>query len=74
MTDELHPFERSVRRLASLHDQLAGSHPKLARGQIWCRKCRRTMGVNSAEALRSGWPECCRHTMTIDPPEEWDDA
>lgn len=55
-----------------LHEKLAQSHPKLARGQVWCRTCRRTQHVDSAECLRStGWPKCCGYTMTIDPPEEW---
>jgi Zn finger protein HypA/HybF involved in hydrogenase expression len=44
--------------------------PQLKRGQVWCRKCGRTMKVDSAECLRSGWPKCCNETMTIDSPEE----
>lgn len=54
-----------------LHDRMAASHPKLSRGQVWCRKCRRTENVSAAHCLRSGWPKCCGQTMTIDPPEEW---
>lgn len=57
---------------AELHQHLADSHPKLQRGQVWCRSCRRTEHVDSAECLRSGWPKHCGQTMTIDPPEEWD--
>lgn len=49
---------------------LTGMHPKLARGQVWCHECGRTQRVNSAECLRSGWPECCGETMSIDSPEE----
>ncbi len=55
----------------SLHDTMAKSHPKLVRGQVWCKTCGRTEKVNSAGALRHGWPECCGYTMTIDPPKEW---
>ncbi len=58
--------------MGDLHDRLAACHPKLARGQVWCRTCRRTQRVDSADAMRSsGWPKCCGYTMTIDPPEEW---
>ncbi len=45
-------------------------HPKLARGQVWCRKCGATRKVNSSECLQSGWPLCCGETMTIDAPGE----
>lgn len=55
-----------------LHQHLAKSHPKLVRNQVWCRSCRRTERVDSAECLHTGWPQCCGQTMTIDPPEEWD--
>ena len=54
----------------SLHEILAKSHPKLERGQVWCRKCGRTFKVDPAKCLRSGWPECCGETMTIDAPDE----
>lgn len=46
------------------------AHPKLARGQVWCRKCGHTQRVDSAGALRNGWPKCCGETMTIDSPDE----
>jgi hypothetical protein len=55
-----------------LHETMANSHPKLARGQVWCRTCQRTERVDSANCLRTGWSKCCGYTMTIDPPEEWD--
>lgn len=51
--------------------KLGTCHPKLVRGQVWCRQCRHTDFVDSAAALRTGWPKCCGYTMTIDPPEEW---
>lgn len=53
-----------------LYRNAAASHPKLARGQVWCRSCGSTRLVNSAECLRTGWPTCCGHTMTIDAPNE----
>lgn len=52
------------------YEKLAASHPKLARGQVWCRKCGATEKVDSARRLRTVWPTCCRETMTIDSPEE----
>lgn len=53
-----------------IHDELATVHPKLARGQVWCRTCGATKRVDSAECLRSGWLRCCGSTMTIDAPAE----
>jgi hypothetical protein len=57
--------------LLSIHDKLSSSHPKLARGRVWCRICRSTQKVNSADCLHRGWPKCCGQTMTIDSPQEW---
>jgi hypothetical protein len=45
-------------------------HPKLKRNQVWCTVCGRTMKIDNRECLRSGYPKCCRYTMTIDSPEE----
>lgn len=55
----------------TLYDKLAKSHPKLERGQVWCRTCRATRKVFVQGALAEGWPKCCGQTMTIDPPSEW---
>lgn len=65
MTDDLTREET-----ASLYDKLASTHPKLSRGRVWCAECGRTEKVDSAIALRSGWPKCCGYTMTIDSPQE----
>ncbi len=54
-----------------LHEKLANSHEKLQRGQVWCRSCYRSKRVDAADCLKHGWPKCCGHTMTIDPPSEW---
>ena len=51
-------------------DATVASHPKLARGQVWCLTCGSTRKVDSAEAMRYGWPKCCGYTMTIDSPDE----
>lgn len=53
-----------------LYETLANSHNSLRRGMVWCRTCGKSQGVNSAHALRYGWPKCCGQTMTIDSPEE----
>ena len=53
-----------------LHDKLANSHPSLERGMVWCMECGNSQRVNSAIAIRNGWPKCCGYTMTIDSPEE----
>ncbi len=51
--------------------QSAGQcHPKLARGMVWCKRCGASIKVDSGKCLRTGWPECCGETMTIDSPEE----
>jgi len=61
-------------RLAVISDEVpetvARLHAKLARGQVWCKKCGRSMTVDSTACLRRGWPKCCGETMTIDAPEE----
>jgi len=61
---------KTVTRWSGLHDTLANCHPKLQRGQVWCRACGSTRQVDSASCLRSGWPKCCGSTMTIDAPGE----
>jgi len=53
-----------------MHKAISESHPKLARGQVWCRHCGRMQRVVPGECLGSGWPKCCGYTMTIDSPEE----
>ena len=53
-----------------LYAKAAQSHPKLTRGQVWCKRCGKTARVDSARCLRQGWPECCNETMTIDAPSE----
>lgn len=47
---------------------LSHAHPKLSRGQVWCRTCGATL--TGIYGMRDGWPKCCGHTMTIDSPEE----
>ena len=48
----------------------AAVHPKLARGQVWCRECGATQRVDSGDCMQRGWPKCCGYTMTIDAPDE----
>ena len=56
--------------MTGLYQRMANSHPSLTRGQVWCKSCGATRRVDSAIALKSGWPKCCGYTMTIDSPEE----
>jgi hypothetical protein len=44
--------------------------PQLQRGKVWCHTCGREQAVDTAHALRHGWPPCCGHTMSLDTPEE----
>lgn len=53
-----------------MNKAIAAQIPQLARGRVWCRQCGLTQRIDSAEAMRSGWPKCCGYTMTIDSPEE----
>lgn len=50
--------------------KLGDCHPSLKRNRVWCTKCGRSQQCDSGKAMRSGWPECCGYTMTIDSPEE----
>lgn len=54
----------------TLHEVLAVCHPSLTRERAWCRKCGRTVKVDSSECVLHGWPSCCGETMTIDSPKE----
>lgn len=58
--------------MTDLHEKIANSHPSLSRGKVWCKTCRREQSVNSADALKHGWPKCCGYTMTIDHPNTWE--
>lgn len=55
-----------------MHDDMANSHWKLRRAQVWCDTCKRTERVDVARRLSglSAWPECCGYTMTLDSPKE----
>lgn len=57
--------------MGDIHERIAESHPSLSRGMVWCKKCGHEQRVDSAQALRHGWPVCCGHTMTIDHPSTW---
>lgn len=52
------------------HESIVEQVPQLKRGRVWCHECGHTEQVNSANALRSGWPTHCGYTMGIDSPEE----
>ncbi len=57
-------------KLAGLHEAIADDVPQLRRGMVWCTVCGHSERVDSANALRHGWPKHCGYTMTIDSPEE----
>ena len=54
-----------------IHKQLTTTIPQLARGQVWCRTCGTTQRVDSAQAMRSGWPKCCGYTMRLESTKEF---
>lgn len=72
MSEMTTDFSLLMERAGSLREKLAASHPSLTRGRVWCRSCGHTQRVDSAQAMRTGWPKCCGCTMTIDSPEERD--
>lgn len=57
-------------KMARLQEAITEKVPQLRRGIVWCVKCGASQKVDSANALRYGWPKCCGETMTIDSPEE----
>jgi hypothetical protein len=69
MTD-IASMEALLANSLSLHERIAADVPQLRRGMVWCRICGRSERVDSANALRHGWPKCHGQTMTIDSPEE----
>lgn len=60
--------------MGDIYEKLAASHEALSRNRVWCRRCGFTQRVDSAHALRHGWPKHCGYTMTIDHPDTWDTA
>ncbi len=52
----------------ALYDEIARSHPSLLTGRVYCTRCSQFRAVNTANALRHGWPKCCGSTMSIDSP------
>jgi hypothetical protein len=63
-------FARVCACMGPIYEEIANSHKSLQRGMVWCKTCGRSQRVDSASALRNGWPKCCGHTMTIDSPDE----
>ena len=53
--------------VTQLYETIAGSHPSLLRGRVWCVKCGAFKDVEPAIALRQGWPKCHGATMSIEP-------
>lgn len=47
------------------YQTLANSHPVLTAGFVQCEKCGNSQQVDSARALKNGWPKCCGLTMTL---------
>lgn len=59
-----------LRQTARLHENIVADVPQLQRGLVWCTVCGYSERVDSADAMRHGWPKHCGSTMTIDSPEE----
>lgn len=70
MNEMAHAMQKKISEILSFHRSLDELHPKLSRGQVWCKSCGQTMKVNSGDCMAHGWPKCCGETMTIDSPEE----
>ena len=50
-------------------DQDLAAIPQVKRGLVYCTTCSRTEKISAAN-FRTGWPECCGYTMSLDSPEE----
>ena len=60
-------IEKEMAKMATgIYDAMAKSHPSLERGMVRCKKCDRTLKVDSARCLREGWPKCCGSTMSLE--------
>lgn len=60
----------AARIQAAIYEGILDSNARIARGQVWCTVCGRTVHVDAKACLRDGWPRCCKQTMTVDSPEE----
>ena len=58
----------SIASVLGIHDKIVEDVPALKRGKVWCRTCGAERDVDASHCLRNGWPKCCGHTMSIDPP------
>lgn len=63
-------LDEIVMRASNVYEKTVSDVPQLRRGIVWCVTCGSSQRVDSANALRHGWPTCCGQTMTIDSPEE----
>jgi predicted Abi (CAAX) family protease len=70
LAEILDVFSKTEVRMHEMRRRLVAAVPQLARGRVWCRSCGASRVVDSAVALRLGWPKHCGATMTIDAPEE----
>lgn len=52
--------------MKELYEKLANSSPKLQRGLVQCRICKKIKKVDSDDCLLRGWPKCHNETMTLD--------
>ncbi len=51
----------------SMYRSMAESHPSLVAGRVRCETCGRTLTVDSAACLQTGWPTCHGETMRLQP-------
>jgi hypothetical protein len=70
MSDPIKAALALTSRIDAIYRDAVRASPALKRGQVWCIACGNTLLVDSAAALRRGWPTCCGATMTIDGPME----
>jgi hypothetical protein len=54
MTAKPLTLEDAIARTIGIHDTIAASQPKLARGRVWCIRCQRSQEVDSAHCLAHG--------------------
>ena len=68
--EDFNTFRDIVNKGNKFLKKVVNENDKLKRNKVWCKKCGRSVLVNSYDCLQNGWPRCCGETMTIDSPEE----
>jgi hypothetical protein len=70
MCEPLEHLKRIVGRTEVMYVSMATALGHLVK----CDNCGHEQSVNPVKCLRTGWPQCCGYTMTLQPQEPDDDS